>query len=156
MWTAKERQLLDAILDELIPPRQDGSIPGAGALGVADFLPSAHAYASDPVGAVKSVLAIVEAKIDGFSDLPPANRVAILKSVEAEEPEAFATLTRLTYMGYYSRADIRPHFGVGAHPVHPMGYPVEQESADLMDALTEPVRKRGKAYRDAPETGAAT
>jgi len=56
MWTQTQRTLLDAILDELVPPSNDGKIPGAGALGVADFLPTADAYALNPVEATHAVM----------------------------------------------------------------------------------------------------
>ncbi len=141
-----QRSLLDAILDELIPPSEDGRIPGAGALGVAEFFPTAEAYAPDPIGAVETILNAVSGE---FLALPRDEKVAELKRVEAACGQAFETLLRLAYMGYYSRADTRPYFGVGAHPIHPTGYPVERESAALMDQLTAPVRARGKAYRDA-------
>ena len=55
-WTEKQRQILDTIMDELIPPSDDGIIPGAGALGVADFLPAARPYTKDPI---ESALVII-------------------------------------------------------------------------------------------------
>lgn len=146
MLNETNRAVLDAILDELIPPSEDGKIPGAGALGVADFLPTAQAYASDPAGSVQTIL---DAVSDDFIALPRDEKVATLKRVEAAQGQDFETLVRLTYMGYYSRSDTRPYVGVGAHPIHPNGYPVDRESDAMMDELTAPVRARGKAYRDA-------
>lgn len=145
-WTEKQRQILDTIMDELIPPSDDGIIPGAGALGVADFLPAARPYAKDPI---KSALIIINFVGNDFITLPRPTRVAMLKRSELEHAEAFATLIRTTYMGYYSRSDTRPHFGVGSHPIHPLGYKVLPESHELMNELTAPVRQRGKVYRDA-------
>ena len=146
MWTQTQRILLDAVLDELVPPSNDGTIPGAGALGVADFLPTADAYAPNPVEATQAVMTALG---DSFVELTRPEKVAALHLIETQQPNAFATLVRLTYMGYYSRPDTRPLFGVGAHPVHPQGYPVPREDEALMDELTAPVRARGKVYRDA-------
>ena len=146
MLNETNRAVLDAILDELIPPSEDGKIPGAGALGVADFLPTAQAYAPDPAGSVQTIL---DAVSDDFVALPRDEKVATLKRVEAAQGQDFETLVRLTYMGYYSRPDTRPYVGVGAHPIHPHGYPVVRESDAMMDELSAPVRARGKAYRDA-------
>ena len=146
MWTQAQRTLLDAILDELVPPKEDGTIPGAGALGVADFLPIADAYAPNPV---ETTLTVMMALGDSFVEMPRPAKVAALRLVETQQPDSFETLVRLTYMGYYSRPDTRPLFGVGAHPIHPQGYPVERESVARMDDLTAPVRARGKVYRDA-------
>ncbi|GLO72551.1 hypothetical protein MACH17_40680 [Phaeobacter inhibens] len=146
MLNETNRPILDAILDELIPPSEDGKIPGAGALGIAEFLPTANAYAPNPAGSVQTILSAVSGD---FTALTREEKIAELRRVEAAHGPAFETLVRLTYMGYYSRSDMRPHFGVGAHPIHPKGYPVARESAEMMDELTAPVRARGKVYRDA-------
>lgn len=147
MWTDDEAALLIAILDEIIPPSHDGRVPGAGQLGVAEFLPSATAYARDPVGAIRQVLAHVQEQGE-LVDASRDRRVAMLQRTEADRPDAFATLIQLTYMGYYARPDTRPLFGVGAHPVHPGGYDVAPDGAAEIAELTAPVRNRGKAYRD--------
>ncbi|MDE0111459.1 MAG: gluconate 2-dehydrogenase subunit 3 family protein [Albidovulum sp.] len=147
MVTGEKRQLLDLILDELVPPSADGRIPGAGEAGVAEFLPSSESYVPKPLDAVNSVLSSVSAKSADFSALDRTERVSVLKAVEADKPESFETLVRLTYMGYYSQPGIRPLFGVGAHPVHPEGYAVERESDELLAELTKSVRSRGSNYR---------
>jgi len=147
MWTKDQTTLLAAILDLIIPASADGRVPGAGQLGVAGFLPKATPYAPDPVGAAKTVMAFVQARED-FAELDSDEKVEVLKLAEAAAPEAFATLVRLTYMGYYSRPNTRPLFGVGAHPVHPLGYEVLRESEDVLAELTAPVRERGPIYRD--------
>lgn len=145
--TGKDRALLDQILDELVPPNAARHIPGAGALGVADFVLSATPFAKDPTGAVKTVLARLSVKTPNFTDLDKNQRVSALRAVEAEEGEAFATLVRLTYMGYYSRPDTRPFFGLNSAPVHPNGYEVAPESTDFIQEITAPVRARGEIYR---------
>lgn len=71
-----------------------------------------------------------------------------IRQLEADLPKAFETLLKLTYMGYYSRPEIRPLVGVASWPVHPRGYDVQREEKALLDELTEPVRKRGPVYRD--------
>lgn len=148
MWNNNQNQLLVAILDQLVPANVDKGVPGAGALGMAGFIGTATDYASDPVGAVTRILEAVAGEAEDFAAMQDAAKVAVLKEVEAVHPGDFATLVRLTYLGYYSRADIRPLFGVGAHPVHPKGYDVSLEDAALMDDLTAPVRARGQFFRD--------
>lgn len=141
-------KLIVAILDELIPPSADGRIPSAGTLGVADFIAGATLYASDPVGTVSKITDAVMTRAPNFLALDQSTKVSLLKAVEQDHPDTFNTLVQLTYMGYYSRPDVRPLFGVGAHPVHPNGYAVAPESTEVMDALTAPVRARGQAFRD--------
>lgn len=148
MWNDTQSLLLEAILDQLVPANIEKDVPGAGALGTAEFLLSATSYASDPVGAVLAILEGLNSKSEDFLDLSDTQKRTLLQVVEQEMPEDFATLVRLTYMGYYSRPDIRPLFGVGAHPIHPEGYAVLSESTALMDDLTAPVRARGPFFRD--------
>ena len=84
-------------------------------------------------------------RVEGLADGVSSNAVGEL---ETEFPAEFLALLSMTYMGYYSRPDIRAVVGVGAHPVHPKGYEVVPETPEFMDELTAPVRARGPCYRD--------
>ena len=147
MWSESELNVLSCILDELIPASSDGKIPGAGSVVSPEFLRTASDDATDPVGTIDAVLADVSRRSEDFAALDRSERMEILKAVETEAPVSFALLVRLTYMGYYSRPEIRPFLGLGAHPVHPEGYRVQDESSELIDSLTRPVRQRGRFYR---------
>jgi len=70
-----------------------------------------------------------------------------VRQLECDKPEAFRTLLRLTYKGYYSRADLRGKVDVGSWPVYPQGSVVARESDAELEALTAPVRARGRVYR---------
>jgi hypothetical protein len=153
MFETKDCNLLEGVLNELIPASADGQIPGGGDVGlVTSFLPVASRYDSDPDRVVQTVLAAIRVLAPDFLALPRESRLATLKAVEAQEFEAFARLVRLAYIGYYSRAELRPLFGVSARPVHPLGYNVPREDPDLIQSLTAPVRARGRTYRDADDT----
>ncbi|OSP55776.1 hypothetical protein [Pseudoruegeria sp. SK021] len=136
------RAVLDLSLDLLIPANPARDIPSAGALGVADFVLRTAQAAPADAAHMAQILQALQA-LDG----PPTPDA--LRAVEQAMPEAFQTLLRLTYMGYYSRPDMREKVGVASWPVHPKGYDVPRESSALMDALTAPVRARGRIYRDA-------
>ena len=135
----QERKLLDGILDVLIPQNPTRGIPGAGELGVADFLIECAAKDESFDVAIRMLL---ERASDG--------NIEDVRRIETEASDAFARLLEQSYKGYYSRADIRAKFGVGAHPPHPEGYKVAPEPPELMETLTAPVRVRGQAYRDTP------
>ena len=137
------------ILDEIIPAGGIRRMPSAGVKAVADSVLSATAYSNNPTATVTLLLDAVRSTSPRFLQNGRGERIAHLKAVETEHPERFSELVRLTYMAYYSRPEIRPLLGVGAHPVHPGGYAVERESATSMDELTAPVRARGAAYRKA-------
>ena len=138
------------VLDGLIPPSADGRIPGAGQLGLAGPLLS---ESSIPVpNARSSALAVLDAVSrarGGFSELDRESRQSALELIERQHPEEFAALVRAAYMHYYSRPDVRPHFGVGSGPVHPEGYGVAPEPPELMEELVAPVGARGPCYRGA-------
>ncbi len=50
-------------------------------------------------------------------------------------------------MGYYSRADIRPHFGLSDRPTQPEGYELPEDDPDELADMLAPVRARGRCYR---------
>lgn len=139
-WNDVERKLLDAVLDQIIPASADGRIPAAGALGVADFI------GADPaLGPLfRQGLTRMVALATSHGDVVDRDLVTEL---EREEPAFFAALLRKTYMGYYSRGDIRAILGLSPKPVHPDGYDVPLQDLDELAALTEPVKQRGRCYR---------
>lgn len=133
----QERKLLDGILDVLIPRNPARGIPGAGELGVADFLIECAAKDESFDVAIRAIL-----------ERTSGGDIENVRRIETEASDAFARLLEQSYKGYYSRADIRAKFGIGAHPPHPEGYEVAPESPELIESLTAPVRARGRAYRD--------
>lgn len=149
-WSESERGILRLVLDALIPPSADGRVPGGGLPEVVGFLAEAGRYAPDPVASVRRVLDCLRQQGgEEFAALSESERVAVLERVEAEASEDFTTLTRLAYMGYYSRADIRRALGLNAAPAHPGGYEVPPDGEERLAELTAPVRERGQAYREA-------
>ncbi|MGI9486853.1 MAG: gluconate 2-dehydrogenase subunit 3 family protein [Geminicoccaceae bacterium] len=140
-----QRELLDALLDQIIPASDDGRIPAAGAFGVADFI-IGRAVADPELGqlilhGLEKAAAFVDA--DGIRLDPAA-----VRQLEQEAPASFEALLRQAYMGYYSRGDIRGLLGLSPKPVHPDGYDVPEQDLDEIRALTAPVMERGPCYRD--------
>ncbi|MGC3940719.1 hypothetical protein ACOTTU_23205 [Roseobacter sp. EG26] len=141
MWTDNETAVLTAILDELIPANAERAIPAAGELGVASFIAGvAESNAAFKVQ-VYSLLRHAQTLADGVT-------TDLVRQLEQDQPDAFAAFLTETYKGYYSRPDMRAKVGVGAHPVHPLGYDVARETPELMDKLTAPVRARGPVFRN--------
>lgn len=136
----QHRILLDQILDQLIPANIEKNIPAAGSFGVGDFI---AARAEED----KTVSDALERFLSSAANISKDVNPEIVKALEASDSENFALLLRLTYMGYYSRPEIRSLVGVGSWPVHPKGYEVPLEPADMIEKLTEPVRDRGAIYR---------
>jgi hypothetical protein len=142
-------QLLALVLDELIPPRPDGRLPGAGTLGVGAVVQ--HAAAGTPeleqmlthgLAALDDVARRVGAA--GFASLSPAARIDALRDIERAEPMFVPTLLTLACVGYYSAEPVVAALKGSARPPHPLGYELESDDLSLLD----PVRARGKLYRE--------
>ena len=133
------RRLLAGIMDILIPANPSRNIPAGGLAEVVDFV------VAQEIDGLDLLLETTAQALEGGEPLSPET----VRGLEMAHPESFAALLRATYMGYYSRADIRSCLGVKEAPVHPDGYEVAPEPPDLLEALTAPVRARGKVYRDA-------
>ena len=150
-WSEDQGRLLTGLLDEIVPASADGRVPAAGALGIADFLVSKAS--ADPALAVslREVLshaaALAEARGANFDDLDAAGRIAVVEALEQEAADAFTALLWHTYMGYYSRADVRPHFGLSDRPTQPEGYELPEDDPDELADMLAPVRARGRCYR---------
>lgn len=152
IWNERERAYLDEILNQIIPASEDGKIPSAGALGVAEFL-TKKADTEPKLGELfqQGMIAIenqVNATGKTFDALNGEDWHTIAKQLEARESEFFQTLLRHTYMGYYSDASVRPHFGLSANPPHPDGYEVPLDDPQELEALVAPVKERGVCFRD--------
>ncbi len=144
LWNDSERSLLEALLDQIIPANPERNIPAAGALGVADFI--SGRITDDPeLGCLfADGLARMAALVDDDGIHLDAD---VVKQLEQDTPDFFAALIRQTYMGYYSRGDIRGLLGLSPKPVHPDGYDVPEQDLDEIRALTTPVSQRGPCYR---------
>ncbi len=143
LWNDRERQLLEALLNQIIPANAERKIPAAGALGVADFISKRIADAPE----LGCLFADGLAKAAALANADGTVDKAVAQKLEQEAPAFFAAMIRQTYMGYYSRGDIRALLGLSAKPVHPDGYDVPEQDLDEIRALTAPVTERGRCYR---------
>jgi hypothetical protein len=152
-WSPEDRALLDSLLDTIIPAGQEGKLPAAGALGIAEFL-AERVVDTEGIGkAIASVLAASESATEArgnesFQILDASVREEIAKEVEAKLPEAFKALVIQTYMGYYVRPEVTVHFGTGPKPPQPDGHDLPMDDPEELKELTEPVRSRGNCYRE--------
>ncbi len=142
-----QRALLTDVLDQLIP--STGKLPAAGALGVPDYIDRVVAGSTDLRRAILEALLQIDATAGrehsgAFSELEGSRKDAVLRRVEASEPELFQALLRQAYNGYYSDATVITGLGLEARPPQPVGH--ELEAGDL--SSLEKVRRRGRMYRE--------
>ena len=146
---ADETRTLAAVLDELIPPRPDGTLPGAGALGVGAHvthmvgqLPELGLVVTD---GLRALGALARARgVASFADLAPADRQAVLRELDATAPGFTPTLTFLGYGGYYADPRVVTALGLEARAPFPRGYAVPESDF----ALLENVKRRGPRWRE--------
>ena len=105
VFTATQRELLDAVLDRIIPPQ--GNRPGAGTLGVGDIVELVAV--GEPgltrmfvQGLASIEIAAAERGPGGFASLTSAAKDETLRSVEQSDGNFFDQLVLQVYNGYYT------------------------------------------------------
>ena len=152
-WAKEERVLLDSLLDTIVPDGRAGRLPAAGALGVADFLAArvgdTEGFGDHIANLLKTLAALTAERGSGpFHNLGAATREELAKEVEARLPEDFKLLVIQTYFGYYTHPEVTVHFGTGPKPPLPDGHELPPDDPEELKSLLEPVRARGKCYRE--------
>ena len=138
---ADEKSALASLLDVLLPPRDDGRLPGAGELGLADAVDAAtRALPLHPT--IVAQLASLAAR--GFSAQPPAEKLARLQALAQEAPAVFQALLANAYGAYYTHPRVVETLGLPPRPPFPKGYDVPATDFSVLDS----VRRRAKLYRE--------
>ena len=141
VFSPSQRQLLDAVLDRIIPPQENR--PGAGSLGVGDFVESV--VVGEPgltrmfvQGMASIEIAAAERAPDGFTALPDEARDEVLRSVEQSNGDFFGQLVLQVYNGYYTDLTVFEAIGY----ILPLP-PVPGAKLELLDeTLLEAQRQR--------------
>jgi len=141
--TADTHRLLACVLDELLPPRPTGTLPGAGQLGLADVVATAVARTPPLHAMIVHGLMDLDAAAhtrhgQGFATLAGPDRVALL-----HEQGFVLPLCLYAYIAYYEHPQVVAALGLEPRPPHPKGYELEQGDLTLLD----PVRARPQLYR---------
>jgi hypothetical protein len=140
-FAADELGTLSSLLDEVLPPRDDGRLPGAGALGLADAVD--HATRGLPLRPVIAA-ALASLAAAGFSSGSRPEKLARLQALAQEAPAVFQALLAHAYGAYYTHSEVVEAIGLPPHPPFPKGYDVPATDFSLLD----PVRRRAKLYRE--------
>jgi hypothetical protein len=135
------------VLDVILPARADGTLPGAGRLGLADEIARALQGLPELRALIREGLRDVDVEARRtharrFADLGTAEQVHLL------EQQAFVLpLTMQAYAAYYREPRVLSALGLAARAPHPHGYEMEGNDLTSLDA----VRRRPPLYRRAPE-----
>jgi hypothetical protein len=141
--SADERRVLASVLDEIIPPSDDGKLPGAGQIGLIDYIDAALQKTPELRSMIARGLSELDTlardrKARGFAALSREDKLQLLNEWGFVLP-----LTFHAYTGYYQQARVVEALGLEARPPHPKGYHMEPNDLTLLDA----VRRRPKLYR---------
>ena len=135
-----QKSVLRDVLETLIPPSEDGRLPGAGQLGLAEAIDAAL----DGTPALRDPIAQGLADLGDFAALPASQRAARLEEHALSHPAFVPGLTFHAYAAYYVHPRVLAGLGMEARPPCPEGYTMEPDD----DSLIEPVRERPKLYRE--------
>lgn len=142
-----QRATLDAALNLIIPPSDDGRMPGAADVGV---LAHIRDLASQMIGILQEELERLDENAKAqfgcaFASLAEEDRSALFDEMRNGDPAFMQGLVVETLTCYYRDDRVLEAIGMEARPPFPGGY--EVESGDL--SLLDPVIARGKKFRDA-------
>jgi hypothetical protein len=148
-FSSEEERLLVQLLDEIIPPRGDGRVPGAGALGLTGKI--ARAVETTPMlrpvmeYGLSSLAELARKRNpDGVTALSQQDTKAIWEEFAATDQFFQPAFLFLVYSTYYQEPRVVEALGLEARAPHPKGYSMEADDLSLLD----PVRRRPKMYRE--------
>lgn len=137
-----EQETLFCVVTHMIPPSRELGLPGAADPGIfADILRSV----GRDLPALRRALQLLEEMTAGrLNMLPPAEQEALLANFRSAYPDLAGVLEAVTVRCYYRDDRVMASLGMEARPPFPIGFEVPQGDWSLL----EPVRQRGKIYRD--------
>jgi len=142
--SAGQGRALRCVAGAMIPASREYGVPGADDDAIfADILASLGSDA--PL--VRTALQRLDALCGGsFAEQDAAAQQAACAALRSESAPLVMALARVTVQCYYRDDRVMRSLNMEPRPPYPLGF--EVESGDW--SLLEPVRARGKIYRDAP------
>jgi len=143
-FSAEHEQVMAALIDAIVPPSDDGRLPGAGALDLVGHVERSvrqNPMLRPVVEYGLSAIAALAAKRNpsGIAGLPVAAWAAALEEFAAADQFFLPAFLFLVYGGYYQHRRVVETLGLEPRAPHPEGYAMEADDWSLL----EPVRRRG-------------
>ena len=136
-FSPAQRELLDAVLDRIIPPQENR--PGAGSLGIGDFVegvavgePGLTRLFVQGLAAIE--IAAAERGAGGFAALSGEARDETLRAVEQANADFFDQLVLQVYNGYYSNLTVFETIGYTLPSTPQPGVKLELLDETLLEA----------------------
>ena len=149
-FSPTEQQLLEGVLDELIPRSSDGRLQAAGEIGLVASIDEALAKTPAMRPVIEQGLATMSQLVrerghDNIAAMPAAERAQAVKELESKDAGFLLTLMFLAYPAYYEHPKVLTALGLEPRPPYPQGYAMKTHDLTLLD----PVRARPKMFRGA-------
>jgi Gluconate 2-dehydrogenase subunit 3 len=143
-FSEDQKRVLASVLDEIIPPSDDGRFPGAGQLGLTAYIDAAlqktpELWSMTTQGLLDLDTLARSRHASAFAALSRQDKLQLLNEWGFVLP-----LTLHAYTGYYQHPRIVQALGLEARPPHPKGYHMEPNDLSLLDV----VRRRPKLFRE--------
>ncbi|MBT4519902.1 MAG: hypothetical protein HOC23_07835 [Halieaceae bacterium] len=139
----QDNQLLAAVLDELVPPREELGLAGAGRPEVVNYVLQ-KIISTDLAPVVDAGLDAVSGRAKEqfnrpFQDIPAPDRAPMLEAVETEQPFFIPVLLLHAYPSYYQQADVLEQLDYEARPPFPKGYEIDIGDEQLLQDIRDRV-----------------
>lgn len=141
--STSEQETLRCVVNHMIPPSLSYDVPGAADPDIfADILRS---VGRDAPALRKSLAEITRRARGQLAMLPSEEQSRLLMQFRADRPDLAGIVEAVTVRCYYRDDRVMHSIGMETRPPFPIGFAVRQGDWSLLD----PVRERGKIYRDA-------
>ncbi len=136
----RDSTFMQAFFDLVIPPSEDGTLPGAGSLGITADV-AAKLEADPALGPLvqAGLQAVHDAALArdpaGFSGLPPEVRVEVVEAQLTAHPMLMMGVTLHLYQAYYQHPRVLEGLGEPPRPPFPEGFDLEETDPQLMEKL---------------------
>ena len=126
---AEQREILEALVDTIVPASEDGRMPSARECGFAGYLAR---NAPEFLPELAGILADFDS---AFATQPARLRYERVKAFSEQEPEPFNRLLAQVYGCYYQEERVLTAIGLRAGPPFPNGNTLEPGDLSLLDPV---------------------
>ena len=135
----RDIEFLAVLFDELVPPREDRKLAGAGRSEIVATVQEKIDAVPDLAKLIDAGMAAIQKQAEqrgaAFQSLPHEQRVEVLRSVEAAQPFFMPLLLLHVYGSYYQQPDVLTAQGYPARPLFPEGHDLESDDEALLEKL---------------------
>jgi hypothetical protein len=140
----RDTDLVTALFDELVPPREDQNLAGAGRPEIVAYVQEKMDAAPELAMLIDGGLAAIQEQAlqqhgEAFRSLPGEQRAEVVRTVEAAQPFFLPILLLHVYGSYYQQCDVLEANGYPARPLFPEGHDLESDDEAILNRLRERV-----------------